>query len=82
MTDLDALIEEAVAALARPRRATYRLQLGPALRFEDVAALAPYLAALGVSDAYLSPCFKSGPGTSHGYDVTDHNAPLPFLCRP
>ena len=74
MTDLDALIEEAVAALARPRRATYRLQLGPALRFEDVAALAPYLAALGVSDAYLSPCFKSGPGTSHGYDVTDHNA--------
>src|SRR6266536_5113181 len=27
-----------------------------------------------VSDAYLSPCFKCGPGSSHGYDVTDHNA--------
>jgi len=32
VTDLDALLEQAVAALARPRRATYRLQLGPALR--------------------------------------------------
>lgn len=74
VTDLDALLEQGVAALARPRRATYRLQLGPALRFEDVGALAPYLAALGVSDAYLSPCFKSGPGSSQGYDVTDHSA--------
>ncbi len=74
MTDIDALLQEVAGALARPRRATYRLQLGPALRFEDVGALAPYLSALGVSDAYLSPCFKCGPGSSHGYDVTDHNA--------
>ena len=73
-TNLDALLQEAVAALVRPRRATYRLQLGPTLRFEDVGALAPYLQALGVSEAYLSPCFKCGPGSSHGYDVTDHNA--------
>jgi (1->4)-alpha-D-glucan 1-alpha-D-glucosylmutase len=73
-TDLDALLQEAVAALVRPRRATYRLQLGPTLRFEDVGALAPYLHALGVSEAYLSPCFKCGPGSSHGYDVTDPNA--------
>ena len=27
-----------------------------------------------MSDAYLSPCFRCGPGSSHGYDVTDHNA--------
>ena len=74
MTDMDALLDNALAAIARPHRATYRLQLGPALRFEDVAALGPYLDALGVSDAYLSPCFKCGPGSSHGYDVTDHNA--------
>ncbi|HET8576334.1 MAG TPA: malto-oligosyltrehalose synthase [Methylomirabilota bacterium] len=74
MRDVDALLQEVVRALGRPRRASYRLQLGPALRFDDVRALAPYLAALGVSDAYLSPCFKCGPGSSHGYDVTDHNA--------
>ena len=74
MTDAHALLARVVRALARPRRATYRLQLGPDLRFEEVAALAPYLADLGVSEAYLSPCFKSGPESSHGYDVTDHNA--------
>jgi (1->4)-alpha-D-glucan 1-alpha-D-glucosylmutase len=74
MTDSRALLRHVVAALARPRRATYRLQLGAALGFDDVGALAPYLAALGVSDAYRSPCFKCGPGSEHGYDVTDHNA--------
>ena len=52
---------------------------GAALGFDAVAALAPYLDALGVSDAYLSPCFRCGPGSSHGYDVTDHNAFNPEL---
>ena len=79
MTDVTALFSSIVAALARRRTATYRLQLGPALGFGSVEALAPYLEALGVSEAYLSPCFKSGPGSSHGYDVTDHNAFNPEL---
>jgi (1->4)-alpha-D-glucan 1-alpha-D-glucosylmutase len=74
MIDVDVLFQQAVAALRRERHATYRLQLGSALGFDAVAALGPYLAALGVSDAYLSPCFRCGPGSSHGYDVTDHNA--------
>jgi (1->4)-alpha-D-glucan 1-alpha-D-glucosylmutase len=74
MKDVDSRLQDVVRALGRPRRASYRLQLGPTLRFEDVAALASYLATLGVSEAYLSPCFKCGPGSSHGYDVTDHNA--------
>src|SRR3984893_4490908 len=72
--DAHAIFGEAVAQFGRPRLATDRFQLGPPLRFDHVAALAPYLEALGVTDAYLSPCFKSGPGSSHGYDVTDHNA--------
>ncbi len=38
VTDLDTLLEQAVAALARPRRATYRLQLGPALHAMTAAA--------------------------------------------
>ena len=79
MIDADVLYQQAVAALRRARRATYRLQLGSALGFEAVAALGPYLDALGVSDVYLSPCFRSGPGSSHGYDVTDHNAFNPEL---
>jgi (1->4)-alpha-D-glucan 1-alpha-D-glucosylmutase len=74
MTDASRLYDDVVAALGRPRSATYRLQLGPSLGFDEVTALAPYLSTLGVSEAYLSPCFKCGPGSSHGYDVTDHNA--------
>jgi (1->4)-alpha-D-glucan 1-alpha-D-glucosylmutase len=74
MIDVGVLFQQAVAALRRERHATYRLQLGSALGFDAVAALGPYLDALGVSDAYLSPCFRCGPGSSHGYDVTDHNA--------
>ena len=74
MTDASRLFDDVVAALGRPRSATYRLQLGPSLGFDEVAALAPYLSTLGMSEAYLSPCFKCGPGSSHGYDVTDHNA--------
>jgi (1->4)-alpha-D-glucan 1-alpha-D-glucosylmutase len=74
MIDAGVLLQQVSTALARPRHATYRLQLGTALGFEAVAGLAPYLAALGISDTYLSPCFKCGPGSTHGYDVTDHNA--------
>ena len=73
MIDTAMLLQQVSSALTRRRHATYRLQLGSTLGFADVAALAPYLSELGVSDAYLSPCFKAGPGSSHGYDVTDHN---------
>jgi (1->4)-alpha-D-glucan 1-alpha-D-glucosylmutase len=53
--------------------ATYRLQLGPQLTFDDAAALVPYLAALGISDCYISPFFETSSEGSHGYDVSDHN---------
>ena len=33
----------------------------------------PYLQRLGISHLYLSPVFSSRPGSSHGYDVTDHS---------
>ncbi len=52
-------------------RATYRLQLEPRFRFEDAARIAGYLGRLGISHAYLSPCFESAPGSTHGYDVVD-----------
>ena len=53
-------------------RATYRLQLRPGFGFDQVAELAPYLAALGVSHVYLSPILQAAPGSTHGYDVIDH----------
>src|SRR5262249_5283246 len=55
-----------------PPLATYRLQLGVELTFDDAARLVPYLAALGVSHCYTSPIFEtSTPDSSHGYDVWD-----------
>ena len=60
-------------------RATYRLQFTAAFRFADAAALAPYLADLGISHVYASPVFAARPGSTHGYDVTDPNAFNPEL---
>jgi len=53
-------------------RATYRLQLRPGFGFDEVAAVGPYLAALGASHVYLSPPLQAAPGSTHGYDVVDH----------
>jgi (1->4)-alpha-D-glucan 1-alpha-D-glucosylmutase len=53
--------------------ATYRLQLGRELTFDDAARVLDYLAALGISDCYTSPFFETSSEGSHGYDVSDHN---------
>ena len=60
-------------------RATYRLQLHAGFGFDAVTACAPYLAALGVSHAYLSPYLKARPGSTHGYDIVDHGEINPEL---
>jgi malto-oligosyltrehalose synthase len=52
---------------------TYRLQLTPDFGFSAVAGIAGYLADLGVTHAYLSPILQATPGSTHGYDVTDHS---------
>jgi (1->4)-alpha-D-glucan 1-alpha-D-glucosylmutase len=52
-------------------RATYRLQLRPEFGFDDAAALAGYLADLGISHVYSSPYLQASPGSAHGYDVVD-----------
>ncbi|QXJ26525.1 malto-oligosyltrehalose synthase [Actinomadura graeca] len=71
--------EEAVPAeddFAAPPSGTYRLQLRGTpdghFGFAEASALAPYLAALGVSHVYLSPILQAAPGSTHGYDVVDH----------
>lgn len=62
-----------------PVRATYRLQFSADFRFADGAALAPYLAALGISHVYASPIFAARQGSTHGYDITDYNRLNPAL---
>ncbi|MEA2844387.1 MAG: (1-_4)-alpha-D-glucan 1-alpha-D-glucosylmutase [Actinomycetota bacterium] len=54
-------------------RATYRVQFRPEFTFDDAAALAGYLAELGVSHLYCSPILQAAPGSTHGYDVVDHS---------
>ncbi|HKY94678.1 MAG TPA: malto-oligosyltrehalose synthase, partial [Kiloniellales bacterium] len=53
-------------------RALYRLQFRAGMDFDRAAALAPYLAKLGVSHLYASPLFQARSRSTHGYDVTDH----------
>ena len=50
---------------------SYRLQLHAGFTLDAARRILPYLAELGVSHVYLSPCLQAVPGSQHGYDVTD-----------
>jgi (1->4)-alpha-D-glucan 1-alpha-D-glucosylmutase len=52
--------------------ATYRLQIHAGFGLDDAAAVAGYLADLGVTHAYSSPLLRSAEGSTHGYDTVDH----------
>ena len=60
-------------------RATYRLQLHAGYTLAQATAIIPYLAALGISHVYCSPYLKARPGSTHGYDIIDHNALNPEI---
>ncbi len=51
--------------------ATYRVQLHAGFDFEAAASIVDYLAELGVSHLYCSPCLQAATGSTHGYDVVD-----------
>jgi (1->4)-alpha-D-glucan 1-alpha-D-glucosylmutase len=51
--------------------ATYRLQLHGGFPLAQAEEVLPYLAELGISHVYLSPCLQAVPGSQHGYDVTN-----------
>jgi (1->4)-alpha-D-glucan 1-alpha-D-glucosylmutase len=53
--------------------ATYRLQFSRSFTFAQAAELIPYLASLGISHVYASPYLMARPGSTHGYDIIDHN---------
>ena len=60
-------------------RATARLQLHAGYTLDDACAQVPYYAALGVSHLYLSPITQARMGSTHGYDVIDHQCINPEL---
>jgi (1->4)-alpha-D-glucan 1-alpha-D-glucosylmutase len=53
---------------------TYRLQFREGFTFRDAERLVPYLRELGISHVYCSPYLEARPGSSHGYDIVNHNA--------
>lgn len=62
--------------------ASYRLQFNNGFTFNDARFIVPYLHELGISHCYASPILKARKGSSHGYDIVDHNALNPELGTP
>lgn len=60
-------------------RATLRLQFHKGFSLDDAVAVVPYAQALGISHVYASPLLTARPGSTHGYDIVDHNAINPEL---
>jgi (1->4)-alpha-D-glucan 1-alpha-D-glucosylmutase len=60
-------------------RATYRLQLDAGFDLRAAARVVPYLAALGVSHVYCASYLRARAGSTHGYDIVDHNTVNPEL---
>jgi (1->4)-alpha-D-glucan 1-alpha-D-glucosylmutase len=84
-TAVVALLEWTQARLARRLHlpsATYRLQMHRGFTFRDAERLADYLDRLGVSDVYASPYLKARPGSTHGYDISDHRQFNPEIGTP
>jgi isoamylase len=59
--------------------ATYRMQLHSGFGFRAALEQIDYLRQLGITDLYLSPIFRAGPGSTHGYDVVSHEHLNPEL---
>ena len=58
---------------------TYRLQVYGQFPLTEAARVVPYLARLGIGACYTSPYFTASAGSTHGYDVCDHNEINPEL---
>src|SRR4029453_12734507 len=66
----------------RPRNiplSTYRLQVHPGFPLTAARDVVGYLASLGVDACYTSPYFTATPGSTHGYDISNHNEINPEL---
>jgi (1->4)-alpha-D-glucan 1-alpha-D-glucosylmutase len=66
----------------RPRyvpASTYRLQVHGGFPLSAAREVTAYLARLGIAAVYTSPYFAASPGSTHGYDVSNHNEINPEL---
>ncbi|HEX6052272.1 MAG TPA: malto-oligosyltrehalose synthase, partial [Gemmatimonadaceae bacterium] len=58
---------------------TYRLQVHRGFPLHDAARVVPYLSGLGIGACYTAPYFTAAAGSTHGYDVSNHNEINPEL---
>ncbi|HEY3926830.1 MAG TPA: malto-oligosyltrehalose synthase [Candidatus Koribacter sp.] len=77
-------LAECMERLAADKRglrpsSTYRLQFHSKFRFIDAERIVAYLDDLGISHCYSSPILKARAGSTHGYDITDHNSLNPDI---
>ncbi len=63
----------------KPLSATARLQFHREFTLDQATALVPYYARLGVSHLYASPLLTARAGSTHGYDIVDHDTINPEL---
>src|SRR6476659_9807916 len=77
-TLLEMVSAKAVAERRLPE-STYRLQFHAGFTFRDASRVVPYLRDLGVTHCYASPYLKARPGSTHGYDITDHRVLNPEI---
>ncbi len=84
ITDERSALAECMERLAARKRetrpsSTYRLQFHSGFRFTDAERVVAYLHDLGVAHCYSSPILKARAGSTHGYDITDHNSLNPEI---
>ena len=58
---------------------TYRLQVHREFPLTAAADIVDYLSRLGIGVCYTSPYFTAAAGSTHGYDVSNHNEINPEL---
>jgi (1->4)-alpha-D-glucan 1-alpha-D-glucosylmutase len=78
----DELLTETLGQLDSRRRlpeSTYRLQLHSSFTFRDALGITAYLNDLGITHCYASPYLQARPGSTHGYDIINHNALNPEI---
>jgi (1->4)-alpha-D-glucan 1-alpha-D-glucosylmutase len=63
----------------KPLSATARLQFHKDFTLTAAIPLVEYYANLGISHLYASPLLTARPGSTHGYDIVDHNKVNPEL---
>ena len=63
----------------KPISATARLQFHKNFTLADATRLTPYFDQLGISHLYASPLLTARAGSTHGYDIVNHNEINPEL---